>query len=122
MPRFQTDLILDPQPDRKWRVVFPFVYESDIAGTIIVAPGFLCDLNSIPRFCWWVSTPTDYPEAGVIHDWGYRGNLTRETADAVYLELLLHLGMSRTRAYLRYRALRVFGRFSYKGVKPSKRP
>ena len=62
------------------------------------------------------------PEAGVIHDWGYRGNLTRETADAVYLELLLHLGMSRTRAYLRYRALRVFGRFSYKGVKPSKRP
>src|SRR5688572_8939607 len=71
MPGFLTNLILDPQPDRKWRVVFPFVYESDIAGVIQVPADFVSDLNSIPRFLWWASTPTDFPEAGVIHDYLY---------------------------------------------------
>ena len=114
MAQFTTDLILDPLPKRKWRVVFPLVYVSDIAGTLVVPTDFVCDLNSIPRFLWFASTPTDYPEAGVLHDWSYRGNLPREIADKVYLEALQALGMGKTRAQARYRALRLFGRFAYK--------
>jgi len=115
MVQFLSDLILDPQPDRSWRVVFPFVVETQKAGRLVVPADFVCDLNSIPRFLWFASTPTDFPEAGVVHDWGYRGNLSQATADAVYHEILLALGMNSIRAQGRYRALRFFGRFAYKG-------
>lgn len=115
MVRFLSDLILDPQPERKWRVVFPFVVETDTAGVLTVPADFVCDLNSIPRFLWFASTPTDFPEAGVVHDWAYRGNLDQTTADAVYYELLVSLGMGHIRARGRYAALRLFGRFAYKG-------
>lgn len=115
MAVFKTDLILHPLPNRKWLVAAPFVVETTVAGLIIVAAGFECDLNSIPRFLWFVSTPADYPEAGVVHDWGYRGNLRRDVADAVYRETLAALGMGKVRRQSRYLALRVFGRFAYKG-------
>lgn len=113
MPRFLSNLILDPLSGRKWRVVCPLVYSSDIAGILTVPAEFVCDLNSIPRFLWWASTPTDFPEAGVLHDWSYRGNLPRDVADKVYQEALRALGMSSFRAQLRYRSLRVFGARAY---------
>jgi hypothetical protein len=115
MAHIVNDLILDPEPGRTWRVVFPFVVDTDTAGRLVVPAGFVCDLNSMPRFLWFASTPADYPEAGVVHDWGYRGHLSQATADAVYYELLRALGMGAIRAHGRYRALRLFGRFAYKG-------
>ena len=90
-----------------------FIVDTDIAGSILVPAGFMCDLNSIPRFLWWASTPADYAEAGVVHDWAYRGNLPRDKADEVYRELLITLGMSHKRADLRYAALRYLGWRAY---------
>lgn len=115
MAEIKTDLILHPLPDRKWRVVSPFAVETTTIGLIVVPAEFVCDLNSIPRFLWWASTPADYPEAGVVHDWGYRGNLRRDVADAVYREILATLEMGKIRREGRFLALRIFGRFSYKG-------
>jgi len=112
---FLTDLLLHPLGDRKWQVAVPFVVETKKAGELVIPAGFVCDLNSIPRFLWFASTPADYPEAGVVHDWGYRGNLPRDVADAVYREILDALEMGKVRRNGRYFALRVFGRFSYKG-------
>jgi hypothetical protein len=114
MAQFETPLLLRPLGGRLWHIEHPFVYVSDIAGRIEVPAGFISDLNSIPRFLWWASTPADYPEAGVVHDWGYRGNLPRAVADAVYREILGVTQMGAPRRNGRFWALRIFGRFSYK--------
>ena len=112
---FKTDLLLHPLGNRQWMIAVPFIVQTETVGEVIVPSGFMCDLNSIPQFLWFVSTPADYPEAGVVHDWGYRGNLTQAQADATYREILKALGMGKVRRNLRYAALRTFGRFSYKG-------
>lgn len=108
------EIVLIPLPRRKWRVACDFVVMTQAAGRVVVPFGFVCDLNSMPRFLWWESTPTDYPEAGATHDYLYDQQVPQATADAVYLELLLALGMSNFRAQARYRALRMFGGFAYR--------
>jgi hypothetical protein len=108
------ELVLVPLPGRKWRVKGDFVIETKAYGWVHVPDGFVCDLNSMPRFLWWASTPTDYPEAGTVHDWLYNQQIPQKIADAVYLELLLALGMNSVRARARYRALRMFGGFAYR--------
>ena len=71
----------------------PLIYESDLVGRIDVPAGFVCDLNSIPQPLWFVSPPSDYPEAGVVHDYLYAtGSLPRRTADTLYREALGVLG------------------------------
>lgn len=109
------EITLVPLPDRKWRVEKAFIIPTQAAGVVTIPAGFVCDLNSIPRFLWWASTPTDYPQAGATHDYLYDLQIPRATADAVYLEILLALGMSSTRAKLRYDALRLFGGPAYRG-------
>lgn len=118
-PMFKTDLILHPLPNRVWMIAMPFVVQTKTAGEIIVPAGFMCDLNSIPQFLWFVSTPADYPEAGVVHDYCYHGTkqYSRAQADAIYREILEALEMGSVRRNLRYAALRVFGGLAYKGDK-----
>ena len=114
MTQFRTSLLLRPLPGRLWEVKCTFVCDTNTAGLLAVPKGFICDLTSIPRFLWWASTPTDHPEAAVVHDWGYRDkHLPQPLADAVYRELLEFSGMSPFRARNRYWALRAFGRFAY---------
>ncbi len=108
------ELALVPLSDRRWRLDRDFIVITKVAGLILVPKGFICDLNSMPRFLWWASTPTDYPEAGVVHDWLYHVQAPRAAADAVYRELLLTLGMSSARAQSRYLALRSFGWAAYR--------
>jgi hypothetical protein len=123
MTRIDTPLLLDPLAGRQWMVyglcpdkrLCDFRVYTETAGLIVVPQGFICDLNSIPRFLWWASTPTDFPEAGVVHDWAYRGHLPRWVADRVYAELLAFLGASKARVNERYLALRAFGWAAYKG-------
>lgn len=120
--RIDTPLLLDPQPNRQWavyglapdRTLTDFRVYTEAAGLIVVPAGFVCDLNSIPRFLWWASTPADFPEAGVVHDFAYRGHLPRGQADTVYAELLTFLGASGARTAGRYMALRLFGWCCYR--------
>jgi hypothetical protein len=107
------ELCLVPRPGRNWRVALDFTVLTTGLQTITVPAGFLCDLNSMPRCLWWASTPTDYPEAGVVHDYLYDQQVPRAAADAVYLELLRALGMGSIRANARYYALRLFGGIAY---------
>lgn len=108
------ELVLVPLPHRRWRVQSDFVVPTQALGIVTVPAGFICDLNSIPQFLWWESTPTDYPEAGAVHDWLYAQQVDRAAADAVYREMLLALGMGTVRANARYYALRMFGGIAYR--------
>ncbi len=112
-----TELVLRPLPGRRWLVVAPFVVQTDAFGTITVPANFVTDLNSIPRLWWAVSPATDYPEAGTVHDFLYATQQPRERADAVYAELLTHLGCNPTRVAARYMALRMFGGRAYRSHK-----
>lgn len=112
---FIPEIVLIPiRGKRKWRIEEDFGIQTQAAGWVVVPKGFVCDLNSIPRFLWWESTPTDYPEAGATHDWLYEIQMAKDVADAVYLEVLLGLGMGSFRAHARYYALRAFGGPAYR--------
>ena len=122
-----TPLFLRPLVGRQWMVyglydtapvISDFLVMTDAAGLITIPAGFICDLNSVPRCLWWASTPTDHPEAGAVHDWAYRGNLTRSVADRVYAEILTYQGMADVRVASRYTALRTFGWMAYGRKKP----
>lgn len=59
--------------DRHFTLTADFVYEDLEQDVRIVVPsGFTTDFNSTPRAIWWYFAPTDYPEAGVVHDWLYK--------------------------------------------------
>jgi uncharacterized protein DUF1353 len=109
----RTPLVLHPLPHRRWLVLTPFVVDT-LIGPITVPAGFNTDLNSIPRLWWAVSPVTDYPEAGVVHDYLYAIQCPREMADTVYAELLTLLGMDRLRVAGRYMSLRLFGGRAYR--------
>lgn len=99
---------------RKWIVDQDFVVKTEAFGWVHVPVGFVCDLNSIPRFLWWSSTPADYPEAGVVHDFLYDRQAPKELADLVYKEILLALGMGEKRAQARWLGLHLFGGPAYR--------
>jgi uncharacterized protein DUF1353 len=114
---FLTPLVLQPLPERRWQVAADFRVQTtvpDMPSVIVVPAGFVCDLNSIPRALWWESTPADYPEAGVTHDYLYAIQAPRASADAVYAELLGALGCPRPQIIARYWAIRLFGGPAYR--------
>lgn len=113
-------LLLEPRPARKWCVARVFIVHSDVLdGALTVPDGFICDLSSIPRFLWWESTPADYPEAGVIHDYAYHDNhLPRAVADKLYREALDMLDAGGFRRQVRYWGLRAFGWHAYRNDAP----
>lgn len=121
-PAFLTPLRLEPVGrGRQWRVARTLVYRSCVEdergitiGRISVPCGFVCDLNSLPRMVWWISPKTDYPAAGVVHDWLYRtGAVPRQIADQVYREALGVCGAGAVRRTVRFWAVRLFGGGAY---------
>lgn len=108
------EIVLVPLAKREWRIAESFKVLTDTLGWVLIPKGFVCDLNSMPRFMWWESTPTDYPQAGATHDWLYWEQVPKDDADRVYREILLALGMGSFRANARYQALRLFGGPAYR--------
>ena len=96
-----------------WRVLTPFVYQSDVAGkTIIVPDGFISDLASIPRLPFVyreLNGEADMP--GVIHDYLYSvGPPPREACDAVLKEACSLIGVSAWKVWAIYTGVRVGGK------------
>lgn len=87
--------------------------------TITIPEGFSTDFASVPKFLWGIFPPIgDHNLADVIHDYLYTTNLvSRHHADAEFyywLGQLRPLGRSRLDNWLRYTAVRVFGRGAYR--------
>ena len=73
--------------------------------------GFRCDAASIPRILWGV-----YPawarsnRAAVLHDYAYCVQFcSRERADGLFREALRACGVSKVRAWVMWRAVRIGG-------------
>ena len=103
----------DPGVDeRSWVLLEPYVRDTSL-GTIAVPAGFRTDLASTPWQVW-----KRYPKLGkwtgaaVIHDWLYRErphSVSREQADAVFLELLRQDGVPIHRARWMHTQVRLWG-------------
>lgn len=101
---------------REFRLLRDLTFHSDRHGRFTVPAMFECDLSSIPLDGFGFGLGTDWPQAGVLHDWLYRmGVVPRGVADDLYREALVACGCGSLRARWRWLALRAFGWKAYKG-------
>jgi hypothetical protein len=123
MSRFRTPLRLERIEDTSsdgrgtWLLLCPLVYESDLAGITICAPeGFVTDLASVPRlpFAYMLTGGIGHA-AAVIHDCLYTTHVTdRKTADDIFHEALIVLGVPKFRADLMWAGVRMGGGGSWR--------
>lgn len=113
---------IEPIDGSKWLLKdnWTVTYRGD---TYIVESGFITDGASIPFFLRWLcGDPMQKPRvyAAIIHDWFYAGRIPhayRPEADDLYRDMMISLGVPRWKAYLEWKALRLFGFASWKGWK-----
>jgi hypothetical protein len=100
----------------QWFLCEPLKYVSvALNRRIVVPPGLQTDFASIPRLLWRVLPKNgEYDGAAVLHDWGYRGNLSRCESDEVFFEAMLVLGVALWKARLMFLAVRLFGGRAYR--------
>jgi hypothetical protein len=99
-----------------WELIEPMLFESEQFGDIVIPPTFRTNYASVPRLplVFLLAGDRSYKEAA-LHDWLYTvHSLTREQADAVFLEaLLLNPLISPGLAHTMHRAVRWFGQSSW---------
>lgn len=116
-PSFMTPLDIEYVDGRNYRLLTMFQYDAS-GFTVTVPAGFLTDFASVPKILWNLLPPTgQYGKAAVVHDYLYRtpGLVSKEIADATFLEAMGVLGVPWITRHLLYRAVSLFGRSSYKG-------
>jgi hypothetical protein len=100
---------------KKWRLSEKFVVYTEQAGEekvwIEVEEGFETDFASIPKiFIPFLEWRDKFNKASVVHDWLYHTKqFDRKTADKIFLELMLALGINKYKAYIFYYMVRMFG-------------
>ncbi len=83
---------------------------------ITVPVGFVSDLANIPRIFWWFVAPWGkIASAAIVHDRLYHtGELSRQEADLVFLDLMLRLNVPWYQRELVYWSVRIGGRAAWK--------
>ena len=117
LERFPHSLDMRKHEGGFWRLITPFTYRSALLGKIVVPAGFITDLASVPWFArWYVSRDGNHTRAAVIHDYLYARSseasfpdISRRTADRVFLEALRVCGLRPTLARVLYSAVRIGG-------------
>lgn len=97
-----------------WVTRCPLVYNRD-TEVITVPENFATDLASVPKVLWGVMPPFgNHTKAAVLHDYLYgQGVRPRKQCDEIFLEAMESLGVSKTRRYVMYWAVRAFGGKAY---------
>lgn len=93
-------------------------YDNRSRETFVIAPGFVCNGASIPRFLWSVlGHPFQYVarRPAILHDWLYRNKVVkRKVADQMFYDALIEEGMEADKAQLFYAGVRIGGSDAYK--------
>ncbi len=102
--------------DGVWLLVQELRCVPDVGEQITVPAGFRTDLASIPRALWPLMQPAGrWARASVLHDCLYGERLfRRERCDQIFLEAMLDDGVNAGTARLIHRAVRIFGKQSYR--------
>lgn len=104
-----------------WKVLEPFSYTTNDGKSVHVPQDFVTDLASVPRGLWNICPKDDVDSAAsVVHDIAYRDRLyPQRDCDRIYLEAMRDCGQTLAKRRMKYRALRLFGWYSYnKNPKP----
>ena len=112
--KFQKELdIRFHEEGNRGELLDDFIYLSEVLEDIIVVPkGFETDFASVPRILWNILPPIGkYTKAAVIHDYLYaKGeNLTRNKADAVFLEAMRDLDVWEVTRFSMWMGVRLGG-------------
>ena len=106
MSNFLSKLITEEIDSKYARIIFPFVYYSDLLDDIIEVPsGFVFDYESVP-----IIRGTS-KRSGTLHDYLCRIDsipvVTKKVAADVYLEAMTERKNARWRRYIKYWAVRI---------------
>lgn len=86
-----------------------------------VPAGFETDFASVPRWLWWLMPPLGrYSRAALVHDYLYQHHdaMSRFLADALFRELMFHLGVPAWKRLAMYWGVRLFGWLYWRDGKP----
>lgn len=127
MSEFTKILIVSPLGDgENWILREEFrYYDSSVTGTetnpawIAVPPRFMTDYASVPAVArWLISKWGKHGNAAVLHDylyWEQPVTGDRKTADVIFLEAMIVMGVSWWKRSLIYQSVRWFGCFAWGG-------
>lgn len=116
--RFVGNLRLEYIDGYNWRLLEPFSFV-DVVGDVHTSPaGSITNFASTPRFLWPLLPPTgSYGAAAVIHDFLVGSKtVSRDKADAIFLEMLIVLGINPFERWVLYRGVRIGTWWSKHGV------
>lgn len=108
---FRTDLVARTTGADGWRLELPVVYEAESGETIVVPPGFVTDLASIPQIAQAIYPVNDkHRLAAVVHDYLYTiQDRSRAAADLMFLEAMAACDVRWTQRRVMYRGVRLGG-------------
>jgi len=110
--------ILKPIPQQnKYELVEDYrAYCED--HTFYLPKGFIFNGASIPVYARAITYPPFHPDvmaAAIVHDYLYQHKpVNRKLADMIFYNRLITNGVNKFKAKMMYRALRMFGGFSWK--------
>ncbi len=120
MSQFTKSLVVTPLADgNTWvlREDFGFYVGQSAAGNQVTVPcGFVTDFATVPIFIrWYVNNWGLHGNAAVIHDWLYwnQSIYSREEADQIFRDGMVVLGVSPSRRFFIYWAVRIFGGWAW---------
>lgn len=94
-------------------------------GLVVVPKLFRYDGASIPRIGWQLTYTPFHPDvmlAALVHDWLYLSHqFSKETADLIFKDLLLESGVSETKAWIMYQAVKLGGGCAWKQSRDDKK-
>ena len=111
---------LEPLDGGHYRLLKPYLYTTNSGSAVVVPKGYTTNGADIPRFFWRLYPPfsPEYIPAVIIHDYlcdTAESMIDKEGmanafkfADDVFREILLKLGVSKSKVYLFYRAVRLW--------------
>lgn len=111
---------IEPLDNGHYRLLKPYMYSTNAGSAIIVPKGYITNGADIPRLFWRLYPPfsPEYMPAVIIHDYlcdvadAMIDKADRKRAflfaDDVFREILLKLGVSRVRATIFYKAVRLW--------------
>lgn len=117
MSSFRDPLLLEFLDAGRYRVIEPFTYWlGEGTWSVTVPKGAETDFASVPRIFWPIIRPDGrHGKAAVVHDYLYRvAPVSRVVADAIFLDAMATLGVSRWRRWSMYLAVRLFGGRAFK--------
>lgn len=101
----------------QWKLTKPFEYHSKKYGITKVPEGFIADGASFPSLVYSImGSPWGgkYAKPSVIHDYDYSTKVNQKIADNKFLEGMEAKKVPFFKRQIAYRALRLFGWFSWR--------